>query len=81
MSSVEGYFDGECVRLLEKGNFKKNQRVVVTLAEGEEEVKEEAPAEDDRDLFMEALLTNSLVIKTDLNVDEYIRELRSHDRV
>ena len=81
MLSVEGYFDGDCVRLLEKGNFKKNQRVVVTLAEGEEEVKEEARAEDDRDLFMEALLTNSLVIKTDLNVDEYIRELRSHDRV
>lgn len=81
MLSVEGYFDGDCVRLLEKGNFKKNQRVVVTLAEGEEEVKEESCAEDDRDLFMEALLTDKYVSKvpTNYDVEAYIRESRGYE--
>ncbi len=73
MLAVEGIFDGESVKFSEPVNFQKNQRVLVTLAEDSANFAE-------KDLFMEALLTNSLVIKTDLKADEYIRELRENDR-
>ena len=42
LAAVEGYYDGESIRTLEKVNARKNQKVIITILD--EYVEEERPA-------------------------------------
>ena len=70
MLKVEGIFDGENVKLLEPANFKKNQRVVVTLAEDKKEL-----SAVDRKKITQALLEGkfSSPMTTNYDADAFIR--------
>ena len=70
MLKGEGIFDGENVKLLEPANFKKNQRVVVTLAEDKKEL-----SAVDRKKITQALLEGkfSSPMTTNYDADAFIR--------
>ena len=76
MLAVKGYYDGNCVRLLEPLNIKKNQNVIVHIQETEPLTENEKI----NDAFLAALEDDSLVIETGLDVEAYMKELRENDR-
>ena len=81
MLSVEGFYDGEFVRITEDGDFKKNQRVIVTFAEDFANKKVSDSDNKEKDAFMEALLTDKYVssVATNYDVDAFIRESRGYE--
>ena len=81
-SAIRGYYDGECVRLLDRMSLKKNQRVLVTVMDDSEPVRQTKTKRfsEDADDFRDALLTDRYVMPTDIDADAYIAELRSNDR-
>ena len=80
MYSVQGYYDGNCVRLLGNINAQKNQKVIVEVVD---EFWHENTSEQvtETDPFLTALRNDSLVIPTGLDADSYVEELRAHDRI
>ena len=82
MLAIAGYFDGDCVRLLEQVSLKKNQRVLITFEENIQDKREKMQADSDKDFFLEALISDKFVSvePTNLNVEKYIEELREDDR-
>ena len=82
MLAIVGYFDGDCVRLLEQVSLKKNQRVLITFEENIQDKREKMQADSDKDFFLEALISDKFVSvePTNLNVEKYIEELREDDR-
>ena len=82
MLAVEGFYDGECVRLKEKVNT-KNQRVAVVFTEELMTMNAGNSSEgvDSKDAFLEALLTDKYVSKetTNYDVDAFIRESRGYE--
>ena len=78
MLAVKGYYDGDCVRLLEPINIKKNQNVIVHIQEAEPLT--ENKSQKVNDAFLAALEDDSLVIETGLDVEAYMKELRENDR-
>ena len=82
MLAIAGYFDGDCVRLLEQVQLKKNQRVLITFEENTQD-KIEKMQTSDKDFFLEALMNDKFVSAepTNLNVKKYIEELREDDRI
>ena len=83
MLSIAGYFDGDCVRLLEQVPLKKNQRVLITFEENTQDKIEKMQTGSDKDFFLEALMNDKFVSAepTNLNVKKYIEELREDDRI
>ncbi len=83
MSTVRGYYDGECVQLLDKFPIKTNQMVLVTVVDDFSQERKTKPLRNklDTDDFREALLTDRYVIPTDIDADSYVAELRDNDRV
>ena len=83
MLAIAGYFDGDCVRLLEQVQLKKNQRVLITFEESTQDRIEKMKTGSDKDFFLEALMNDKFVSAepTNLNVKEYIEELREDDRI
>lgn len=82
LTTVEGFFDGESVKLSEPVADKKNQRVIVTFVDDSAQVskpKKKLTAED-RQRIREALANGECVSKdtTDFDVDAYIRESRGY---
>ena len=72
MLKAEGIFDGESVKFSAPVDFKKNQRVVVTLAEDAE--KKELSAEDRKKKFRELTEKIRTTTKpTNYDVDAFIR--------
>ena len=73
MLAAEGIFDGESVKFSQPVNFKKNQRVIVTLAEEKPQKKELTP--EDRKKISQALLEGkfSSPVPTNYDVDALIR--------
>ncbi len=82
MLAIAGYFDGDCVRLLEQVELKKNQRVLITFEENAQDSSEKMQVDSDKDFFLEALMSDKFVAAkpTNLNVKKYIEELREDDR-
>ena len=82
MLAIAGYFDGDCVRLLEQVQLKKNQRVLITFEENTQDKIEKMQTGSDKDFFLEALMNDKFVSAepTNLNVKKYIEELREDDR-
>ena len=78
MLAARGYYDGDCVRLLEPLNIKKNQDVVIRIEEFEP--IEEYKTGNNNDAFLAALEDDSLVIETGLDVEAYMKEMRDGDR-
>ena len=77
MLAAEGIFDGESVKFSQPVNFKKNQRVIVTLAE--DSSKERVRTEEEKEKFREFLdkkLSSS--DRTNYNIDAYMRYSRGH---
>ena len=83
MLAIAGYFDGDCVRLLEQVPLKKNQRVLITFEENTQDRIEKMQIDSDKDFFLEALMNDKFVSAepTNLNVKKYIEELREDDRI
>ena len=83
MLAIAGYFDGDCVRLLEQVQLKKNQRVIITFEENTQDKIEKMQTGSDKDFFLEALMNDKFVSAepTNLNVKKYIEELREDDRI
>ena len=83
MLAIAGYFDGDCVRLLEQVQLKKNQRVIITFEENTQDKIEKMQTGSDKDFFLEALMNDKFVSaeSTNLNVKKYIEELREDDRI
>ena len=83
MLAIAGYFDGDCVRLLEQVSLKKNQRVLITFEENAQNKIEKMQTNSDKDFFLEALMNDKFVSAepTNLNVKKYIEELREDDRI
>ena len=83
MLAIAGYFDGDCVRLLEQVPLKKNQRVLITFEENTQDKIEKMQIGSDKDFFLEALMNDKFVSAepTNLNVKKYIEELREDDRI
>ena len=83
MLAIAGYFDGDCVRLLEQVQLKKNQRVLITFEENTQDRIEKMKTGSDKDFFLEALMNDKFVSAepTNLNVKKYIEELREDDRI
>lgn len=83
MLAIAGYFDGDCVRLLEQVQLKKNQRVLITFEENTQDKIEKMQTGSDKDFFLEALMNDKFVSAepTNLNVKKYIEELREDDRI
>ena len=83
MLAIAGYFDGDCVRLLEQVQLKKNQRVLITFEESTQDRIEKMKTGSDKDFFLEALMNDKFVSaeSTNLNVKKYIEELREDDRI
>lgn len=83
MLAIAGYFDGDCVRLLEQVQLKKNQRVLITFEENTQDRIEKMQTGSDKDFFLEALMNDKFVSAepTNLNVKKYIEELREDDRI
>lgn len=83
MLAIAGYFDGDCVRLLEQVPLKKNQRVLITFEENTQDKIEKMQTGSDKDFFLEALMNDKFVSAepTNLNVKKYIEELREDDRI
>ena len=83
MLAIAGYFDGDCVRLLEQVQLKKNQRVLITFEENTQDKIEKMQTGSDKDFFLEALMNDKFVSaeSTNLNVKKYIEELREDDRI
>ena len=82
MLSVEGIYDGQCVRLKEHVAGKENQRVIVTFAaEFIENNDIKVGADVEHDAFMEALMTDKYVSPepTNYDVDAFIRESRGYE--
>lgn len=77
MLSVEGYYDGESVKLLEPVN-QKNQPVIVTFTDVHKTRRKFARTAEQKALIREAILSNKFVIHTDIDADEYIKELRGN---
>jgi len=72
MIQAEGIFDGESVKFSAPVNFKKNQRVVVTLAEDSEQ--KELAAEERKKKFREFTEKIRTTTKpTNYDVDAFIR--------
>lgn len=72
MLAAEGIFDGESVKFSQPVNFKKNQRVIVTLAEDSE--KENIRTEEDKKNFREFVEKMRTSTKpTNFNADAFIR--------
>lgn len=81
MLAAKGYYDGNCVQLLEPLNVKKNQKVIITVIEdyvSNSNVDKKTGANDP---FLRALEDDKFVIKTGLDVDKYMEELRGNDRI
>ncbi len=76
MLAVKGYYDGDCVRLLEPLNIKKNQNITIHI---DENSIDEKPRKSN-DAFLKAMEDDKFVIHTGLNVEEYMKELRENDR-
>lgn len=76
MLAVKGYYDGDCVRLLEPLNIKKNQNITIHI---DENSIDEKPRKSN-DVFLKAMEDDKFVIHTGLNVEEYMKELRENDR-
>ena len=76
MLAVKGYYDGNCVRLLEPLNIKKNQNITIHI---DENSIDEKPRKSN-DAFLKAMEDDKFVIHTGLNVEEYMKELRENDR-
>jgi len=76
MLAVKGYYDGDCVRLLEPLNIKKNQNIIIHI---DEKLLDEKPRKSN-DAFLKAMEDDKFVIHTGLNVEEYMKELRENDR-
>jgi len=81
MLAAKGYYDGNCVQLLEPLSIKKNQNVIVTVMEDFVSNSNVTKELSSNDPFLKALDDNSLVIKTGLDVDKYMEELRGNDRI
>lgn len=72
MIKVEGIFDGENVKLLQPVDFKKNQRVVVTIEEDSE--KKNIRTEESKKKFRELTEKIRRTTKpTNYDVDAFIR--------
>lgn len=80
MLTAKGYYDGSCVRLLEPVVIKKNQNVLVSVM-GDYTSNVNIKGRKVNDPFLRALEDDSLVIKTGLDVEKYMEELRGNDRV
>ena len=80
MLSVEGFYDGQCVKLKENVEVEKNQRVIVIFAEEFLNNRDEDNEIED-DEFLEALKTDKYVSKetTNYDVDAFIRESRGYE--
>ncbi len=76
MLAVKGYYDGNCVRLLEPLNIKKNQNITIHI---DEKSIDDKPRKSN-DAFLKAMENDKFVIHTGLNVEEYMKELRENDR-
>ena len=76
MLAVKGYYDGNCVRLLEPLNIKKNQNIIIHI---DEKLLDDKPRKCN-DAFLRAMEDDKFVIHTGLNVEEYMKELRENDR-
>ena len=76
MLAVKGYYDGSCVRLFEPLSIRKNQNVIIHI---EEDISDNKPKKSN-DAFLAALEDDSLVMKTGLDVEAYMKELRDDDR-
>ena len=82
LTTVEGFFDGESVKLSEPVADKKNQRVIVTFVDDSAQVskpKKKLTAED-RQRIREALANGECVTKNpiDFDVEAFIRESRGY---
>lgn len=72
MLKVEGIFDGENIKLLQPVDFKKNQRVVVTLEE--DSAEKNICTEEDKKKFRELTEKIRTTTKpTNYDVDAFIR--------
>ena len=78
MLAVEGFYDGECVRLKEKVNT-KNQRVAVVFAE--ELMTKSGLTKAEHDAIRDAISDDTCVSKetTNYDVDAFIRESRGYE--
>ena len=82
MIAIMGYYDGASIQLLEQAEVKKNQKVIVTIMDDFlKEGLDEKLSQSSEDAFSQALQNDKFVIPTDLNADEYIKELREDDRI
>ena len=81
MLAVKGYYDGSCVQLSEQLCIKENTNVIITITEEPASNSDAKKRTRSNDPFLRALEDNSLVIKTGIDVDEYMEELRGNDRV
>ena len=78
MLAVEGFYDGECVRLKEKVNT-KNQRVAVVFTE--ELMTKSGLTKAEHDAIRDAISDDTCVSKetTNYDVDAFIRESRGYE--
>ena len=81
MLSVEGIYDGQCVRLKEHVAGKENQRVIVTFAAEFDEGGNDELNKEERAAIREAILTDKCVspVETNYDVDAFIRESRGYE--
>lgn len=83
MLAVEGRYDGQCVRLNEKVDGKQNQRVIVVFDNVtlDKNGADTDGNDEEKDAFMDALLTDKYVspVTTNYDVDAFIRESRGYE--
>lgn len=78
MICVEGFYDGECVKLKENVDA-KNQRVIVTFVE--EFLNKSGLTKAEHDAIRDAISDDTCVSKetTNYDVDAFIRESRGYE--